>query len=434
MSFLKGLGDIYINVKTQILLMDPLPSINRVFSLVQQQERQLAGGELAESKSAIINNVDSQELKFQGQGYREGQFNTWKQHGGWKSQGRARSKNYGKQCSYCHKMNHSVDECYSKHSFPPWMKQRYKSNINQIETQQEASRNMEEHNSQQADQFLRSEQVQQLLKMLHNYEQSNRRVNTISEEKSTQNVKGNTFWVLDMGATDHLTCLRNIFISFRKIKPLKINLPNGTFVQSNYAGTVRLTENLTIYDVYYVPAFTLNIVSIQTLITHSDIQCVFSHDVCHIQDTHTLKMIGHARLVEGLYRVADEDMCNVNNMTSFRTCNIDIWHFRLGHPSNKILDNICKNYTGIKYDLNNICEYCHYGKQHRLRFQTSETVTSDIFDLIHVDIWGPCNISSMHGHRYFLILFDDHSKHTWVFLMKNKSETRSLLNNFVIYA
>jgi len=331
-------------------------------------------------------------------------------------------------------MNHSADECYSKHGFPPWMKQRYKSNINQIETQQEASRNMEEQNSQKADQFLTSEQVQQLLKMLHNFEQSNRRVNTISEEKSTQNVKGNTFWVLDTGANDHVTCLRNIFISFRKIKPLKINLPNGTFVQLNYARTVRLTENLTIYDVYYVPVFTLNIVSVKKLITHSYIQCVFSHDVCQIQDTHTLKMIGHARLVEGLYRVADEDMCNVNNMTSFRTCNIDIWHFRLGHPSNKILDNICKNYIGIKYDLNNICEYCHYGKQHRLSFQTSETVTSDIFDLIHVDIWGSFNISFVHGHRYFLTLVDGHSRHTWVILMKNKSKTRSLLNNFVIYA
>ena len=32
--FLKGLGEIYIKVKTQILLMEPLLSINQVFSLV----------------------------------------------------------------------------------------------------------------------------------------------------------------------------------------------------------------------------------------------------------------------------------------------------------------------------------------------------------------------------------------------------------------
>jgi len=32
--FLKGLGETYSVVKTQILLMDPLPGINRVFSFV----------------------------------------------------------------------------------------------------------------------------------------------------------------------------------------------------------------------------------------------------------------------------------------------------------------------------------------------------------------------------------------------------------------
>jgi len=39
----------------------------------------------------------------------------------------------------------------------------------------------------------------------------------------------------------------------------------------------------------------------------------------------------------------------------------------------------------------------------------------------------------VHGHRYFLTIVDDFSIQTWVFLMKNKSETRSILDNFVIY-
>ena len=37
--FLKGLNDQYATVKTQILMLNPLPSINKVFSLVIQQER-----------------------------------------------------------------------------------------------------------------------------------------------------------------------------------------------------------------------------------------------------------------------------------------------------------------------------------------------------------------------------------------------------------
>jgi len=46
--------------------MEPLPSINRVFSLAQQQERQLmGGGEISESKP-IVNNINNQESKFHG--------------------------------------------------------------------------------------------------------------------------------------------------------------------------------------------------------------------------------------------------------------------------------------------------------------------------------------------------------------------------------
>ncbi|KAK4271923.1 hypothetical protein QN277_020544 [Acacia crassicarpa] len=39
--FLKGLSDRFSLVKSQIMLIDPLPTINRVFALVQQQEREL---------------------------------------------------------------------------------------------------------------------------------------------------------------------------------------------------------------------------------------------------------------------------------------------------------------------------------------------------------------------------------------------------------
>jgi hypothetical protein len=39
-QFLMGLNEFFSHIKGQILLMDPLPSINKVFSLVVQEERQ----------------------------------------------------------------------------------------------------------------------------------------------------------------------------------------------------------------------------------------------------------------------------------------------------------------------------------------------------------------------------------------------------------
>ena len=40
MSFLTGLNDSFSQVRGQILLMDPLPHIEKVFSLISQEERQ----------------------------------------------------------------------------------------------------------------------------------------------------------------------------------------------------------------------------------------------------------------------------------------------------------------------------------------------------------------------------------------------------------
>jgi len=205
MSFLQGLGDVYANMKTQILLMEPLPSINRVFSLVQQQKRQLnGGGDLIEPKP-LINHANNSRY-----GNHQNYGNT-----AWRAQGRGRSKHYGTQCSFCHKMNHSADECYSKNGFPPWMKQKHRTNVNYIEAQQISSKNQDseqtdnvENKSMTQSQSLTSEQVQRLLKILHNSEDKNVQINIVGDIKPVESEKGNynSFWILDIGATDHVTC------------------------------------------------------------------------------------------------------------------------------------------------------------------------------------------------------------------------------------
>ncbi|XP_052735367.1 uncharacterized protein LOC128197453 [Vigna angularis] len=124
--FLKGLSECYDTVKTQILLMEPLPNINRVFSLIIQQERQGKNDSNQNDSKVLASTTEKQ--------------NQWKNNQGWKTygrgnpprnqgRGRGRNPNYGKQCSYCHKMNHTIDECYSKHGYPPW----YKKNDNSSE-------------------------------------------------------------------------------------------------------------------------------------------------------------------------------------------------------------------------------------------------------------------------------------------------------------
>lgn len=70
-----------------------------------------------------------------------------------------------------------------------------------------------------------------------------------------------------------------------------------------------------------------------------------------------------------------------------------------------------------------VCDTCHFAKQNKHPFPNSTIVTHAPFGLVHMDIWPPLSVPSLHGHKYFLTIVDDYTRHTWIFLMKLKSET-----------
>ena len=63
-------------------------------------------------------------------------------------------------------------------------------------------------------------------------------------------------------------------------------------------------------------------------------------------------------------------------------------------------------------------------------FNSSESISINIFDLIHSDIWGPSPISSIGGSRYFVVFIDDYSRYNWIFHMKYRSELLQVYSNF----
>ena len=90
-------------------------------------------------------------------------------------------------------------------------------------------------------------------------------------------------------------------------------------------------------------------------------------------------------------------------------------------------------YPFLNNNKNFICNTCHYAKHKRLPFSSSTSHASNKFELLHIDIWGPCSKTSMHGHRYFVTIIDDFSRYTWTHLMHTKSETRRIITDFVAY-
>lgn len=69
----------------------------------------------------------------------------------------------------------------------------------------------------------------------------------------------------------------------------------------------------------------------------------------------------------------------------------------------------------------------------KLPFSLSESVASELFGLVHIDLWGPYKESTREKYRYFLTIVDDHSRHTWLYLLENKYESLATLEKFLNY-
>lgn len=109
MSFLMGLNDSFAQVPGQLLMMDPLPSVNKGFTLISQEEQQ-------RSFNANINaagNTDSMAFQVKNDAKRSN-----------KIQRRERPV-----CTYGGYTGHEVDKCYKIARLPTWIQNKVEINL-----------------------------------------------------------------------------------------------------------------------------------------------------------------------------------------------------------------------------------------------------------------------------------------------------------------
>jgi len=111
---------------------------------------------------------------------------------------------------------------------------------------------------------------------------------------------------------------------------------------------------------------------------------------------------------------------------------VNDWHFRPCHLSKEKLSVMSTKFDCISSKTcDDFCQICPLAKQKRLPFLVSTSSSNKIFYLLHMDIWGPLVITSVDGHKYFLIVVDDFSRHTWIFLLKTELEVQSYIKSFI---
>ena len=278
MKFLMGLNDSFSQVRSQVLLMDPIPSLSKVYSLLIQEETQRS------VPSTSFAKVDSTALAAKLSNEHLGSF-----LGGAVGKGKERPT-----CTHCGKTSHTMDKCYKKHGFPPGFKFKNKpfmahqvsSNALPIATPIASPMH---HQT-----VFTPEQYQQLLALfgsstsstlpstpvkdtsMANAASSSTSINApmsginlshsvFSAQVVNRRIYDKWTWVLDTGATDHFVCSVDLLTSITATIQSLVHLPNGESAQVTHIGTIVLSPSLTLTNVLCVPSFSFNLLSLSLI-------------------------------------------------------------------------------------------------------------------------------------------------------------------------
>lgn len=166
-------------------------------------------------------------------------------------------------------------------------------------------------------------------------------------------------------------------------------------LHNTHIGTVRLSSDHTLINVLCAPCFKFNLISTSKLVSihHCCLTFIFAYSF--IQELLSWKTIG--KIDDGLYHLQlqpsqqhQTTLSSTPNSTVNAVYNHsdDLWHSRLGNISSSKISIINKTVPEVLSETKFHCTICQLVK-HVLPFSTSTHVSNTIFELIHVDIWGP---------------------------------------------
>ena len=76
------------------------------------------------------------------------------------------------------------------------------------------------------------------------------------------------------------------------------------------------------------------------------------------------------------------------------------------------------------------CEFNQLSKHCPKSYVSQPYQKSHSSSFIHIDLWGPSNISNVTGSKWFIPFIDDHAQICWVYLLKEKSKAKEIFKNF----
>jgi hypothetical protein len=241
--------------------------------------------------------------------------------------------------------------------------------------------------------------------------------------------------LLDSGASNHCFTEMELFTTYRQVDPPRTGHSAGkdsTFTIEG-SGTVELSmedqgaiTKVLLANLLHTPHLRSNLISVSKLVSKGA-SVSFEGERAIVRNAQGLKVFSAIRM-NGLYIV------NVTHRSAAHTAQVgkgsipyEIWHRHLGHVPVNVISQMEKgdlvdglNASG-EARLKALCEDCLFGKQTAHPFNNTITRETSVLECVYVDIWGPANVQSAGGAKYFMLCMDGASSFRKVFFIASKT-------------
>lgn len=463
MIFLMKMSNEYANVRSHILMMDNLPLLPQAYRMLLQEQRHKEISKSPAAHEPVAFAVDRNQNNYRTSTFQKSgngtQFGKNAQFG--KANTNFQQRKVAYFCDYCKIPGHSKERCFKLNGYPPGFKPNQPRKFaNYAANDAVDSENTTENTNatvigttSSSSPAITQDQYNQLMTLLgqtNTNDQDTYSGNALLASTCLLSSSHTNNWIIDSGASDHLCSSLDFFYTFQEIHSNDsfITIPDGTRIRITHIGNIKLTNSLELTNVLYASSFKFNLISVHKLVKDTACTICFNSDTCVIQGHSMNPPLLLGKLFQGLYFAEEglfhhfKDHSNKALLSSILSNPVagtaisskldeaKLFHLRLGHIPYSKLHSVVPNIDStILSDC--ICAICPAARQHRLSFGSSEIKTTHVFDLLHIDVWGPYHTLTHNGCRYFLTIVDDYSRATWVHLMKSKLDSVSIIQTFL---
>jgi hypothetical protein len=234
-------------------------------------------------------------------------------------------------------------------------------------------------------------------------------------------------WVLDTGATNHMTGFRDAFSDLDTGVVGMVRFGAGFVVLIEGRGTILFSckngEHRTLGNIYFIPRLTTNIISVGQLdevgfkvLIEEGMMRVFNEERRLLAKVHR----GPSRLY-----VLEVTIARAVCWAAHAKEDAWLWHARFGHVNFGVLRKMGREELVhgmlVLEQPDQLCDACLAGKHKRTPFPLRALGRStEVLQLLHSDLCGPISPPTPSGNRYFLLLIDDYSCYMWLALLPSK--------------